>query len=247
MTQPLVLTDLDDTLFQTERKCPEDMGEYKIMSRLEDGTQSGLASERQLRFMDWLDAGTIVPVTARDRDVLARVAIRQAPAICANGGCVITATGEVDQRWHEHLRMQSLEIDPIREIHLLASQSLDEMTYRHWIVSEGGLDLYFVVKSNVEDLSCLDRAEAEARAHMPSGWRLHRNGNNLAVLPPWLNKRHAARYLISQFRDHDPHIPVIGIGDSHSDAGFMDLCDFAMAPTTSQIWSDIKEGSPWCS
>jgi hypothetical protein len=67
------------------------------MSYLNDGSVSGLASERQTRFAAWLRMGTLVPVTARSREVLARVEIEQSPAICANGGCIITRTGEVDQ------------------------------------------------------------------------------------------------------------------------------------------------------
>jgi hypothetical protein len=32
-----------------------------------------------------------------------------------------------------------------------------------------------------------------------------------------------------------PDSPVIGIGDSRTDAAFMGLCDFAMLPTDSQL------------
>ena len=31
----------------------------------------------------------------------------------------------------------------------------------------------------------------------------------------------------------------IGIGDAQSDFGFMDLCDFAMMPTESQLWEAL--------
>ncbi|WP_239807455.1 sucrose-6-phosphate hydrolase [Croceicoccus hydrothermalis] len=244
---PLVLTDLDDTLFQTLRKCPPVMGDCKLMSTLADGSPSGYASDRQVRFIEWLNHGLIVPVTARSREVLERVAIRQAPAICANGGCIIDGAGNVDQDWHAHLKAESLEIDPVREIHLLATDGLVSFAYRHWIVQEGDLELYFVVKANGDDLSILDEAERRAAIHAPQGWRIHRNGNNLAVLPPWLNKRHAARHLIEIRRESDPHLPVIGIGDSHSDVGFMDLCDFAMTPTNSQVWTLLTKENGWCS
>ncbi|MEE3155099.1 MAG: sucrose-6-phosphate hydrolase [Pseudomonadota bacterium] len=246
MMGPLVLTDLDDTLFQTLRKCPETMGDGKIMSVLSDGSPSGYASDRQIRLLNWLDQGVVVPVTARSRKVLKRVDIRQSPAICANGGCIINGDGSIDAGWHDELRRQSLELDPIREIHLLATEGLAEATYRHWIVYEGELELYIVIKANGADLSVLDEAEKRARTHAPEGWRIHRNGNNLAVLPPWLNKRHAAERLIETYRETDPHLPVIGIGDSHSDVGFMDLCDMAMTPTGSQVWNLLKKENAWC-
>ena len=247
MNRPVVFTDLDDTLFQTQRKCPEDMGRSIVMSTLEDGRSSGYASERQQRLTNWLRNGRLVPVTARSRKVLGRVDIEQAPAICANGGCIVGSDYEVDQQWHGHLKYQSLEIDSVRELHLLATCNLDKDAFRHWIVSENDLELYYVVKTNSEDLRTLDEAEERAREHLPDGWRIHRNGNNLAVLPPWLNKRNAVAYILSEMRRHDPHLPAIGIGDSHSDVGFMDLCDFAVTPTTSQVWKDIKLENQWCS
>lgn len=246
MIGPLVLTDLDDTLFQTLGKCPPDMGDGKIMTVLSDGAPSGYASERQIRLLSWLDQGLIVPVTARSREVLGRVIIRQSPAICANGGCIISGDGSIDAGWHDELKRQSLELDPVREIHLRATEGLDEATYRHWIVDEGELELYFVIKANGTDLSVLDEAETRALKHTPQGWRIHRNGNNLAVLPPWLNKRNAAARLIETYREADRHLPVIGIGDSHSDVGFMDLCDMAMTPTGSQVWNLLKKENAWC-
>lgn len=50
------------------------------------------------------------------------------------------------------------------------------------------------------------------RAEVPAGWRVHLNGNNLAVLPPFLDKAHAVRW----FRDHiaGPHPFALGI-DRH--------------------------------
>jgi hydroxymethylpyrimidine pyrophosphatase-like HAD family hydrolase len=223
------------------------MGQELLMSTLVDGSASGFASARQARFTDWLRLGTIIPVTARSREVLARVNIEQSPAICANGGCILTDEGSVDLEWHKILCQQSAEHETVSDLHARIGEHLNRDTFRHWVVTVDGTDMYFVIKANGEDDSALDRAEEVMLAHCPQGWRIHRNSNNLALLPPWLNKRHAVTWLLNRARDADPYLPAIGVGDSLSDVGFMDLCDFAMTPTNSQVWQVIKGATQWCS
>jgi hypothetical protein len=79
--------------------------------------------------------GHTCPGHSASREVLARVEIEQSPAICANGGCIITRTGEVDQDWHRLLVTRSIEIQPISMIYRLVTEGLSAQTYRHWIVS----------------------------------------------------------------------------------------------------------------
>ena len=252
----LILTDLDDTLFQTRRKCPDVPAErLATMSTLTDGSASGYATPRQQNLLRWLRQdqvppplcdGTIVPVTARSRQVLHRVNIEQAPAICANGGCIITDDSVPDQEWHAHLQAQARATVDVDEVYRGLIDLVSGEIFRHWTVNEGDLALYIVIKSNVDNGTALDPLHGKITPHLPKGWRLHRNGNNLAFLPPWLNKRSAAKYLIDQRRVDDPDLLVIGLGDSHSDIGFMDVCDYAMTPTGSQIWDHLVATSDWC-
>ncbi|ARU15919.1 sucrose-6-phosphate hydrolase [Croceicoccus marinus] len=244
---PVIFTDLDDTLFQTSRKLPEAPGETKVMSYYEDRRPSGYATERQSRMLNWLDAERVVPVTARSREVLARVNISQAPAICSNGGSIITQAGEIDREWHARMTLLETRHERIDEVYPELTAQLNDADYRHWIVYEEELPLYIVIKTNLPEDRQLDPVEQQMREAKPYGWRLHRNGNNLAVLPPWLNKRSAVAHMLAKFREIDPHIPSIGIGDSHSDCGFMDLCDLAATPTSSQVWKLIQKGNEWCS
>jgi len=242
---PVILTDLDDTLFQTMPKCPPGATELRQMSSLLDGTASGFATKLQQNFLLWLEAGLVIPVTARGRDVLARVNIQSSPAICSNGGCILDDKGELDLVWHSQLEIASRHSDPVLDVYRAMTASLSEVRFRHWSVEENGLDLYIVIKSNERDDQALAELETELAPLLPAEWRCHRNGNNLAYLPPWLSKRHAARYLIAKFRAEQPNQPIIGIGDSVSDVGFMDLCDFAAVPTKSQLWTHIVDGSNW--
>jgi hypothetical protein len=245
MTRPLILADLDDSLFQTRRKCgdwPE--GDLKPMSRLADGTPSGYATPPQQALLGWLAQGELVPVTARARAVLARVDIAQAPAICANGGCILTADGTPDPVWHQRLAAEADGCEGPAALYPVLTDGLGA-EFRHWIVSENGLDLYLVIKSNTGDVPALTVLAEALRAALPEGWRIHANDNNLAFLPPWLSKRAAVRYLLEQVRKETPGRLVIGIGDSWSDAGFLDLTDMAMIPTQAQLWQHIARGHEW--
>jgi len=242
---PVILTDLDDTLFQTMPKCPPSATDLRPMSTLMDGSPSGFATKLQQNFLLWLKAGLVIPVTARGRAVLARVNIPSSPAICSNGGCILDGYGEFDRVWHAQLEITARDAAPVADVYQALTRNLCKERFRHWSVEENGLDLYIVIKSNESDDLALAKIETDLAPDIPEGWRCHRNGNNLAYLPPWLSKRHAARYLIARYRVERPEQPIIGIGDSVSDVGFMDLCDFAAAPTTSQLWTHIVDGSKW--
>lgn len=242
----LILTDLDDTLFQTSRKCPLDGGVLEIMSYLANGEESGFATQRQQRLLGWLRKGHVVPVTARSRDVLARVNVEQTPAICSNGGCIVAPNGSIDLEWQSILEGKAQTEASVSDVYAAMASLLTRENYRHWVVREGDFDLYLVVKSNIDDGEILGDAEGELATCKPADWRTHRNGNNLAFLPPWLNKRDAAQYVIDDFRAGDPQRLIVGIGDSHSDVGFMDLCDYAMTPTTSQLWQHVTSENAWC-
>lgn len=245
-TRPLILADLDDSLFQTRAKCGDwPDGSLRLMSRLEDGGPSGYATPRQQGLMAWLAQGEVVPVTARSRAVLARVDIAQAPAICANGGCILTAEGTPDPDWHRYLEAQAQGAAAPAALYPELIADLPQGAYRHWLVSENGLDLYIVIKNNHGDVPAIT-ALAEALApRLPEGWRIHANGNNLAFLPPWLSKRAAVRYMLESVRGAAPERLVVGIGDSWSDAGFLDLADVAMIPTAAQLWQHVARGHEW--
>ena len=242
--KPVILTDLDDTLFQTAKKCPPEMDGLRLMSTLIDGSPSGYATPAQQHFLSWLQFGQVIPVTARGTDVLARVQISQAPAICSNGGCILAETG-FDRDWHARLEEHASQGDRVADVHATLTAGLPAEEFRHWVVSENGLPVYLVIKSNLQSDQALVDLAVRLDALKPDGWRTHINGNNLAYLPPWLNKRRAAAYLIDKIRAAAPATPVIGVGDSLSDVGFMDLCDFAMTPTRSQFWASATRGNAW--
>jgi hypothetical protein len=243
--KPIFLCDLDDSLFQTLEKCPPPAQDLTVMSFLADGSPSGYATPRQRAFMAYLSLGRLIPVTARSTGVLARVNISQAPAICSNGGCILGEDGGLDRTWHDHLVGRAQGDHAVGEVYQAMTASLDPAAFRHWVVTENDLPLYIVIKSNKGSAADLIDLAAQQQAHLPASWRRHSNGNNLAYMPAWLNKRHAAAYLIEQIRADAPDTPIIGIGDSVSDVGFMDLCDYAATPTASQFWRAATQNNDW--
>lgn len=244
---PIVMTDLDDTLFQTRRKISPDAQNLKLMSVLVDGSPSGYATIQQQNLLKWFQNGAVIPVTARSSDVFQRVDLPMTQAICSNGGCIINADGTFDMEWHQKLIDAASKDVSVSDLFEAFTYDLCRENFRCWVISENSLENYFVIKSNKDDVQALAELEKQFSDRLPSNWRCHRNGNNLAYLPPWLSKRHAARYLIEKYRSAMPSSPIIGVGDSSSDVGFMDLCDFAMAPTKTQLWKEVVADSKWVS
>ena len=247
----IVLADLDDTLFQTRRKLRgHDERELTVMSRLVDGSPSGHATPVQRALLALLDGCALVPVTARSREALSRVDVPAAPAVCANGGCILGDDGEIDAEWHALLAGRAAASSAasgadVDDVLALVDARRGSLDVRRWIVAEGDLPLYVVAKGNAPEGADLDALRAALAGALPAGWRTHVNDNNLALLPPWLAKRDAVAYLLPCLTRGSPDVPVIGLGDSLSDAGFMDLCHYALAPTGSQLWCAAVADSPW--
>ena len=119
----------------------------------------------------------------------------------------------------------------------IAAQALD---IRHTIVVDAGLPLYLSVKHNRADHDALATLAAWLRPALPAGWRLHLNGNNLAVMPSFLDKVHAVRWF--RTRVAAPHPFAFGLGDSLSDLDYLAACDIAAMPAGSQLLARLTGG-----
>ena len=109
------------------------------------------------------------------------------------------------------------------------------------LISDHDIPFYLLVKSPGDDLAALARAAARLRPYLGEHCRLLQNGNNLAVLPAWLDKAHAVAHLQQHYRAQYGAILSIGMGDSTSDLPFMRHCDYLLTPAESQIaqcWDD---------
>ncbi len=241
MSRIIALVDLDDTLFQSRRKWPADVPEDRLtpLGFAADGALLGFATPRQLGLLSWLSKTTlVVPVTARSLAALRRVRMRFGAAICAHGGLVLDENGIPDPNWSRRIHAEAQrDAEQLRlYAEAIASAAGDQgAAVRGRVLAEDQVPLYVVAKHDGGDEVALHALVTAAVPELPAGWTRHVNGNNVALLPPWLGKQHAVRYLLDRLRVEAPDATVIGIGDSHTDAAFMHLCDFAMLPTRSQL------------
>ena len=57
----------------------------------------------------------------------------------------------------------------------------------------------------------------------------------MTFLPPYIGKERAVDFLIPRLRTQAPGAPILGLGDSQSDAPFLRLCDLLMTPPQSEL------------
>lgn len=237
----IALVDLDDTLFQTLRKCPPDVPRERLvpLGFARDGSPLSYATPRQLSLITWLsETSWLVPVTARSREALMRARIPFTAAIAAHGGVIVGEDGEVDAEWRAHVTAQAEAhagaLHTLRDrIALEAEERRASLRVR--VLEEDGIGIYVLAKHEETDEDALHATIDAVLDEVPGGWTVHRNGNNAAIMPPWLGKRHAVEALLPRLRAAHPDAPVIGIGDSVTDAPYMALCDYAMMPAGSQL------------
>ncbi len=242
----LVFLDLDNTLFQTRQKCPTKDALQFPVAYLRDGSAHSFMTAKQRQFWQLLNANaTIIPTTARDLDALQRVQLPfHSWSIIDHGGVILNPAGIADVYWHDHMVAASQAAQPDL-IELLAVINTEiaqhNLAARAQIVEDFNLPFYVVVKYLNGKIADLDRLQQDAVqpwviAHA-TNYQLHRNANNLSVLPRTISKEHAVRYLIKRFSNEWGDLLTIGIGDSVSDGAFMAACDYAITPSDSQLFN----------
>jgi hypothetical protein len=192
-----------------------------------------------MQLIEWLsETAWLVPVTARSRDALMRARLPFTAAICAHGGVIIGENRQVDAQWHAYAVRQSaayqVELEALCA-RVAAEAQRQVAALRVRVLQEGELGLYVLAKHEDVNETALHQVIDAVAGEVPPGWTIHRNGNNAALMPPWLGKAHAVAALLPKLRAAHPDAPVIGIGDSLTDAPYMALCDFAMMPRGSQL------------
>jgi hypothetical protein len=239
----LVFVDLDDSVFNSARKCQPGVA-LEPAALLKNGDVISFTSPRQRALLQWLHLGArVIPVTARSVEGFARVLVDfPGTAVVSFGGVILDAQRRPDPRWAQRM---AVELAPARapmEAACAAAQAwIAEHRLDAWakVVVEGGHAQYLLAKHRGADAQAL--AELGARVLRPwaasqPGWRVFQNDNNLTLLPPGLDKAHAVAHLMAEVRAAQGRdIVTIGIGDSLSDAGFLALCDYAMAPQGTQL------------
>ena len=238
----VVFVDLDDTLFQTRRK---NRSASRVAAVDSDGKPFSFQSGKQVAMLEWLlgDGAVVVPVTGRSVKAFRRVDLPfSGPAICAFGGVILLENGTPDPVWNQKITAQADHTGPLvttmrGKAETLATQMA--LNVRCAVVAEYGRRLYLSVKDNDKGqrgVACLGPA---LQSVLPSGWALHLNGANMALLPPFLRKERAVLHLLATAFQPGECL-TIGMGDSLSDQGFLQRCDFAIIPQQAQLMALLR-------
>jgi hydroxymethylpyrimidine pyrophosphatase-like HAD family hydrolase len=241
--QKFLFADLDDTLFQSLEKCGGRDGLLPA-AFLRDGSPISYTTEGQRAFIAFAQDGmTIIPTTARNLDAFRRVELPFSSwAVLDYGGVVLQPDGSIDRAWQQHMQgaMQAA-LPGLQELAALIDAWAERTGFagRARLIEDFGMPFYLVVKDPAKVAARLEPIETEVVAPWIAAGRrdyfIHRNGNNLAILPNALNKAHAVAHVSARLREEHGDILTFGMGDSRSDARFMAACDYAIVPRRTQL------------
>ena len=249
--QVIVFLDLDDTIFQTRHKCAT--GENLQTAAVDrEGRPLSFMTESQRAFLRWLSHDAIViPTTARSHDAFRRVQMSfQHAAILSFGAFILTPDGTFDNEWCDEVKprllavreiLQSVERDTLKEM----KQSQVDIRVR--LVHDADLPVYLVAKDSEGKIERLDPLHRLWEKWAATGqFFLHRNDNNLSLVPACVGKGKAVRYVLQKYFKEGPRL-VIGMGDSLTDASFLAECEYVVIPRQSQIFEVIMKEHRSCS
>lgn len=251
MNKPVVLCDLDDTLFQTKRKMLSETQQQPVRVAAYDRELKprSFMSVEQTILVDWLLATVdLIPVTARGMEETARVTLPFSSWKVMTHGAVITQPdGTVNREWQEIvLHTLSHMHDRLITHCQFLSEKLSEKGINAWCrmnYEYNETPVYFVMKhrdsTKLQELYAFHQqmiAELDT-----TGFYIHQNGNNIAWIPVGIQKGVAVEWLLHKLRIERGAFPVVGLGDSLSDYRFMQYCHWFGMPAQSQFAEAITE------
>lgn len=237
--KPILLTDLDDTLFQTVRKMSPSEPQ-RVVANGADGKALSFFYPWQHEFIEWaLEHMIVIPVTARGLESFKRVQIPFSHgAVCLHGGVILTPEGQIEPKWSTHT--QALLAPYQTRLMNLLAQGLTlgtqvGLSLRGWLEEVETTAVYAVLKSKVHAAELYEVRQLLLEQADLEGFYLHQNDNNLALIPSPISKANAVAEVIKQCQAVYGRRPLLGMGDSLSDFDFMKQCDFLAFPAKSQL------------
>lgn len=257
LVKPYALMDLDDTLFQTQRKIAAwQLPMDGLVTATVDKQNAPLSflTPKQRHFFNWLSQSTeLIPVTARDTTEIMRVKLPfDSWQVLTHGAVIVAPSGQICTRWQRLMAGQLVALQPklTQLIERLTGFEALRITphYEHFIVDNNAADLmvYVAIKHQHKDHDALLQFAAQLpsvlneAADLGDEFYIHVNANNLAILPHVVNKHHAMRFLLDYHLDKNR--PCFGFGDSLADLPFLQLLDWYGTPNRGQLHDAISQG-----
>ncbi len=239
MNKILLFLDLDDTLFQTQRKKPQ--GSIPATHNVSTLSYMTEAQQALWQLFHEHPHALIIPVTARDQrqyhnTFLSQEAKIQTAVLYFSG--LILHQGQPDPHWQAHIKTAYDALDTsIEQLYQQLQKNLS--TQEHSQFNTSCSDHYYVTIKAQQDCpkALRDSVFQRIRGLLPQGYFVHENDRALSLLPKCLDKRHAVEYLIEQ---HQPTL-TLGAGDSLTDWGFMQACDFRLIPKQTQLDTALSD------
>ena len=257
--KPYALMDLDDTLFQTQRKIdawdlPTSNTEKLICASVnKKGEPLSFMTARQANFFNWLLVSTeLIVVTARDRDEIKRVKLSfKSWQVLTHGAVILMPNGERSDAWQQHIYNELMPLqDKLNQLsQLFIRHSSNDKSHLKFTphfdsfsndLGEKTLTIYLAIKHAQKDHQALiDLAEQLPNLvrDFDDHFYMHVNANNLAILPHVIHKRHAVQFLLDNYLDNQR--PSFGFGDSLADLPFLQLLDWYGMPNHGQLHDQL--------
>jgi hydroxymethylpyrimidine pyrophosphatase-like HAD family hydrolase len=238
--RPIVFTDLDDTLFQNDRRV-EGNARDGLLAISRSMAHATCMTVKQQNLLRWLVQTTeLIPVTARSIVDFSDIDIDFGGSrrIVANGAVILAPDGRHDEEWDALMASEMAPYQDRFEAVLSATLEIGKdkgHILKSYVTSEFGMSISALFRTSDGSTAVLEDLRS-GLSDLLAGWHVHLNGNTLAFTPPPVSKRRAVEHLLSK-ADGAHTRPVIGMGDSLSDLGFMTGCDFISIPRGSQISS----------
>jgi len=231
-----IFTDLDDSLFQTRAKCPPDSALFTAaLDR--DGDSLSYSTAEQRALIALLGQGALIPVTGRNAAALARVQIDfPSYRVVSHGALVLDADDRPDPAWLAAIEAQlGAWHERMNHVCEWLRRRIDDDNFdaRCRVIEDRNLPVYVSVKG---DENAIQRLAREIQPHWrEDGARVHHNGHNMALLPPFADKAQAVQFVMARLCEDGARPLFIGVGDSATDLPFLRLCHYALIPQHSQI------------
>ena len=240
----VVLTDLDDSLFQTLRKIPKDT-DFKPVAFDKNKEPLSYMSHPQSLLWDMLlnYSSDIIPITGRNLDALNRVQLPFGTyRSVSHGSIVLNKDNKLcEDYWFDYLNIDSDQLKQICQKNHKLNEYIsfliekNKLNLRTKLITEYGFSQYVSIKGDKEDLEFISKNICNTT--LLKKFRFHLNDKNMAYIPSIFCKKKAAIYILNKL-NVDSNDLVLTIGDSISDLNMMCTGFYAILPTKSQIFKE---------